>query len=84
MDADRRVDGFMAIRQADSGFEIRRTFASADDHHALDSCGQGTVDCGLPVGIELGIVQVAVTIDHLLVSEKGDRQLCPLLRSYAK
>jgi hypothetical protein len=56
MNADGRVNGFIAIRQADAGFQIRRTFASANDNHAFDSGGQSAVDCSLPVGIELGIV----------------------------
>src|SRR6185295_17626240 len=48
-----------------------RTFTRADDHHALDSRRESAVDCGLPVGIELGIIQVTVTIDHFRRAPTG-------------
>ena len=60
MDADGGIDRFMLIGQADAGFEVGRTVARADDHHALDAGGQGAVDDGLAVGVELGVIEMAV------------------------
>ena len=68
MDADGGIDRFMAIRQADAGFEVGRTVARADDDHSLDAGGQGAVDDGLAVGVELGVVEMAVGVDHFTMS----------------
>ena len=56
MNADGCKECRVFIRQPHSRFEIRRTFARADDHHPLDSRSQSAVDGSLSVGIELGIV----------------------------
>ena len=65
VDADGRVDRFVAVGQTDAGFEVRRTIACADHHHAIDAGRQGAIDHGLAVGVELGVIEMAVTIDHL-------------------
>ena len=65
VDADGRVDRLVAVGQADAGFEVGRTLAGADDHHPLDAGGQGAIDHGLAVGVELGVVEVAMGIDHV-------------------
>jgi len=56
VDAHGRIDGFVAVGQPDAGFEIRRTFARADDHHPLDARCLGALEDGLTVGIELGVI----------------------------
>jgi taurine--2-oxoglutarate transaminase len=58
MDAGGGINRFVAIGQADAGFEVGRTVARADNHHAFDAGGQGAVDDGLAVGIELGVIEV--------------------------
>jgi len=64
MDPHGGVDRVIAIRQADTGFEVGRAVACADNHHSLDSSGQGAVDDGLTVGIELGVIEMAVGVNH--------------------
>ncbi len=63
MHADGGVDERVAIGQADGGFEIGRTVAGADRHHALDAGGERALDHGLAVGVELLVIQMAVGID---------------------
>ena len=58
MDADGGVDERIAIGQADGGFEIGRTVAGADGHHALDAGRARALDDGVAVGVELWIVQM--------------------------
>ena len=62
MDADGGVDERIAVGQADGDFEIRRTVAGADGHHAFHAGGAGALDSLLAVGVELGVVQVDVGI----------------------
>jgi hypothetical protein len=64
MDSDGGKDRFMAIRQTDAGFEVGRALTRADNHHALDSGGQGAIDDGLTVGVKLGIVEMAVRVNQ--------------------
>src|SRR5690242_20351051 len=71
MDADGGIDGLVLVGQTDAGFKIRRTVACADDQHAFDAGSQGAVDDSFAVGIELRVIQVAVTIDHFRRAPTG-------------
>ena len=55
----------MLAGQAQGGFQIRRTVAGADGHHALHAGLAGARDHFVAVGVELLVVQVAVRIDQL-------------------
>src|SRR6266851_10021822 len=64
MHADGGVQRRVTIRQADAGFKIGRSVASADGHHVLDSGGEGALDHGFAVGIELLTVQMTMGVDQ--------------------
>ena len=64
MHADGGVDERIALGQPDGGFQVGRAVAGADGHHALHAGGAGALDHLLAVGVELGVVQVAVGIDQ--------------------
>jgi hypothetical protein len=52
------------VGEANAGFKIGRTLAGPNDHHALDAGSQGAVDHGLAVGVELGVIEMAVRVDE--------------------
>ena len=64
MDPDGGVYKRIAIGLADGHFQVGRTVAGADSHHALHAGGAGALDRLLAVFVELGVVQVAVRIDQ--------------------
>ena len=64
MHAHRRVDRRIAIRQPDSGFQIRRTIARPDRDHALDARRERALDHGFAIGIELFVIQMAMRVDQ--------------------
>src|SRR5206468_3759536 len=65
MHADGRVNERILCGQADGNFEIGRTTAGSDGHHALDAGRAGTFDSGVAVLGELLVIQVAMGIDQL-------------------
>src|SRR5258708_5408915 len=65
MRAHRRIDERILRGQPDSDFEIGRTAASPDGHHALDTGGAGAFDGCVAVARQLLVVQMAVGIYQL-------------------
>ena len=69
----------IAIGEADAGFEIRRAVAGADGDHVLDAGGEGALDDGVAVGVELVAVQVAVGVDeHVKISAADTTPMQPI------
>ena len=60
MHAHGRIDGCVAIRQARRYLDVRRTIARSDCQHALDSGRECAIDDGIAIGVEIGVVQVAM------------------------
>src|ERR1017187_8463601 len=59
------VDEGVLPGQAQGGFQVRRTAARADGHHALDASLAGALDHLVAVRVELLVIQMAVRIDQL-------------------
>src|SRR5262249_35483739 len=49
----------------DAGLQVRWSVSRSNHHHALDSGSQGPIDNSVPVGVKLGVVEMAMRVDHL-------------------
>jgi hypothetical protein len=56
----------MSVGHPDAGFEIGRPFASTDGDHLLNTSIQRALNHRIAIGIEDGIIQMAMGINHLL------------------
>jgi hypothetical protein len=63
MDSYSGVERFIAVGQADAGFEIGWTIAGADRDHVRYAGGKGARYDGFAVLVELVAVEVAVGVD---------------------
>src|ERR1022692_1098103 len=59
------IDEGVLPGQAQGGFQVRRTAARANGHHALDASLAGALDHLVAVRVELLVIQMAVRIDQL-------------------
>src|SRR5579872_1793183 len=61
---DRRVEGRVPFRHANSRFEVGRTFTRADRHHLSHARLQRALDYLVAIRIKVGAVEMAVRIDQ--------------------